>query len=162
MNTMDLVRAALKEDMPQGDITTDSLGLIPREGRARLLAKEDLILSGTGPFELTVLSLDPGARLNWQFAEGKLVLRGQIICTIQGDLLQLLKAERVALNFLGHLSGIATLTSCFVKKVSKMSCARHILSGPPDTAIYTGRVSLVNKSSKILLSERERIYSVHL
>lgn len=118
MNLHELIKAALKEDMPRGDLTTESLALTPREGRARLMAKEDLVLSGTGPFELTMLALEPNAKVVWHFDEGNLVLKGQIICTIHGDLIQVLKAERVALNFLGHLSGIATLTKCFVQKVA--------------------------------------------
>jgi nicotinate-nucleotide pyrophosphorylase (carboxylating) len=114
---MDLILAALKEDMPQGDLTTDSLALTPRFGQARLIAKEDLVLSGTAPFEQTVLALDPNAKVQWHFKEGELILNRQIICHITGDLMQVLKAERVALNFIGHLSGIATYTRCFVKQV---------------------------------------------
>lgn len=117
MTLMDLISAALKEDMPNGDLTTDSLALAPRYGEARLIAKEDLVLSGTAPFEQTVLALDPTARVQWNFKEGALILDRQIICLIAGDLIQLLKAERVALNFIGHLSGIATYTRCFAKAV---------------------------------------------
>jgi nicotinate-nucleotide pyrophosphorylase (carboxylating) len=119
MTLMDLIHAALKEDMPHGDFTTDSLALAPRFGQARLIAKDDLVLSGTAPFEETVLVLDPTARLQWYFKEGDSVLKKQVICNITGDLVQVLKAERVALNFLGHLSGIASLTRKFVLQVEK-------------------------------------------
>lgn len=118
MTLQDLIKAALKEDMPQGDITTESLALLPRSGRARLIAKEDLVLSGTGPFEQVMNALEPLARVQWHFEEGQLALKKQSLCTIHGDLIQILKAERIALNFLGHLSGIATLTRAFVQKVS--------------------------------------------
>ncbi len=118
MTLQELIRAAIKEDMPKGDVTTESLALLPRPGRARLVAKEDLVLSGTGPFEQAMTALDPQARVQWHFEEGQLALKKQLLCTIQGDLIQILKAERIALNFLGHLSGIATLTRCFVKKIS--------------------------------------------
>lgn len=117
MTLMDLIHAALKEDMPSGDLTTDSLALSPRFGQARLVAKEDLVLSGTAPFEETMMVLEPTARIQWHFKEGDLVLNKQVICVITGDLIQILKAERVALNFVGHLSGIATLTRCFVRQV---------------------------------------------
>ncbi len=117
MTLMDLIQAALREDMPKGDLTTDSLALVPRFGQAKLIAKEDLVLSGTLPFEQTMLSLDPTARVQWHFKEGDLILNRQTICHITGDLIQILKAERVALNFIGHLSGIATLTRCFVENV---------------------------------------------
>lgn len=119
MTLMDLIHAALKEDMPSGDFTTDSLALAPRFGQARLVAKEDLVLSGTAAFEETMLVLEPAAKLQWHFKEGDLVLNRQVICVITGDLIQILKAERVALNFIGHLSGIATLTRCFVKQVEQ-------------------------------------------
>lgn len=122
MNLLDLIHAAIQEDMPTGDLTTESLALSPREGRAKLIAKQDLILSGTNAFEMTMQLLDPTAKLKWHFEEGSKILNKQIICTIQGDLIQVLKAERVALNFLMHLSGIATFTSQFVQKVGNMPC----------------------------------------
>lgn len=118
MTLSELVKAAIKEDMPRGDITTESLGLKPRQGRAFLKAKEDIILSGTLPFEETVLSLEPNAKVKWYFEEGQSILKMQNICAIEGDLVQVLKSERVALNFLGHLSGVATHTHRFVKKLS--------------------------------------------
>jgi nicotinate-nucleotide pyrophosphorylase (carboxylating) len=63
--------------------------------------------------------LEPNAKLKWHFEEGDAVLNKQILCTLQGDLIQILKAERVALNFLMHLSGIATFTREFVKRCEK-------------------------------------------
>ncbi len=117
MTTIELIRAALKEDMPLGDITTESLAHKPKVGEALLKAKEDLVLSGANTFEETILFLEPQARVKWQFNEGDLIYKGQNICSIEGDLIQVLKAERVALNFLGRLSGIATFTRHFVKEV---------------------------------------------
>jgi nicotinate-nucleotide pyrophosphorylase (carboxylating) len=117
MTLMDLIHAALKEDMPTGDLTTDAMAISPRLGEARLMAKEDLVLSGAAAFEQTIMALEPAARVQWFFKEGDLILNKQIICSITGDLLQILKAERVALNFIGHLSGIASLTRCYVKEV---------------------------------------------
>ncbi len=121
MTLMELIRAAVKEDMPAGDLTTDSLALAPRFGQARLVAKEDLVLSGTVPFEETMMLLEPTAKVQWFFKEGDLILDRQVICNITGDLLQILKAERVALNFIGHLSGIATFTRCFVQQIEHTS-----------------------------------------
>lgn len=114
----DLIKAAIKEDMPNGDVTTDSLGLTPKPGKAVLKAKEDIILSGLLPFETTVSMLEPNVKIKWHFEEGQRVLKGQNICSLEGDLIQILKAERVALNFLGHLSGIATYTRRFVDAVA--------------------------------------------
>lgn len=118
MTLLELIRAAIKEDMPHGDVTTESLALKPRPGRAKLKAKEDIVLSGAMAFEQSMQALEPTARIKWHFEEGDEILKNQIICTIEGDLVQILKAERVALNFLGHLSGIATHTRRFVKKMA--------------------------------------------
>ena len=117
MILIDLIKAAIKEDMPHGDVTTESMAVTPKQGSAKLKAKEDIILSGTAPFEQCVLILEPNAYIKWYFEDGQEVLKGQNICVIDGDLVQILKAERVALNFLGHLSGIATYTRKFVKKL---------------------------------------------
>lgn len=121
MILLELIRAAIKEDMPSGDVTTEALALKPRPGRARLKAKEDIILSGAVAFEQTMLSLEPNCKVKWHFEEGDSILKNQIICTVEGDLVQILKAERVALNFLGHLSGIATYTRRFVNAVAGTS-----------------------------------------
>jgi nicotinate-nucleotide pyrophosphorylase (carboxylating) len=134
MTLLELIKAAIKEDMPSGDLTTESLALHPRHGRAKLIAKQDLILSGAGAFEQTIHALEPGAKLKWHFEEGHEVLNGQIICTLQGDLVQILKAERISLNFLMHFSGVATLTKKFVKKVEGTSC--KILDTRKTTPIY--------------------------
>ncbi|MES3038880.1 MAG: carboxylating nicotinate-nucleotide diphosphorylase [Bdellovibrionota bacterium] len=118
MTLLQLITDAIKEDLPSGDITTDSLALKPRYGFARLKAKEKIVLSGALPFEQTVNAMEPSAKVQWHFEEGDQILAGQNICTIEGDLIQILKAERVALNFLGHLSGIATHTRRFVDQMN--------------------------------------------
>lgn len=117
MTLLDLIHAAIQEDMPSGDITTESLAQKPKIGVARLRAKQDLMLSGAVAFEQTMHLLEPNARVKWNFEEGHKVLNQQVICSIHGDLIQILKAERVALNFLGQLSGIATYTQLFVQQV---------------------------------------------
>jgi len=115
---LDMIHAALKEDMPQGDLTTESLALAPRLGDARLIAKCDMTLSGSAPFEESLAVLDPNVRIKWFFKEGEQTKNRQVICQVTGDLIQVLKAERVSLNFLGHLSGIASLTRKYVERVA--------------------------------------------
>lgn len=117
LTTYEMIKAALNEDMPKGDITTESLAVRPQHSEAILKAKADIVLSGSTVFEQTVQFLEPNAKLKWLFEEGDIVYKGQNICSIEGDLIQVLKAERVALNFLGRLSGIATLTRQYVKAV---------------------------------------------
>jgi nicotinate-nucleotide pyrophosphorylase (carboxylating) len=112
-----LIDSALTEDLPTGDITTENLALSSRHGTAKLVAKSDLVLSGRAMFEQTVLRLEPQMEVTWLKTDGDHVLKGQAVCTLLGDLIQLLKAERTALNFIQHLSGIATITRTFVEQV---------------------------------------------
>ncbi|MBX3022163.1 MAG: carboxylating nicotinate-nucleotide diphosphorylase [Bdellovibrionales bacterium] len=122
MRPGELIAQAYAEDMPHGDMTTDNLGLNARIGRAKLLAKEDLVLAGRHLFQDCIHHIDKEAELQWLFKDGDLVLNQQAVCWIKGDLLKLLKAERVALNFLGRLSGVATLTRCFVQETRGTKC----------------------------------------
>ena len=162
MTLLDLIKAAFKEDMPDGDLTTESLALSGRRGRAKLIAKQDMVLSGTEAFEQSLLVLDPLAKVKWHFEDGATVLNHQILCSIQGDLIQILKAERVALNFLMHLSGIATFTREFVKEVSphptKILDTRKTLPGYRDlekraVAHGGGHNHRMNLSSAILIKD---------
>lgn len=117
MNIFEIIELAFKEDLPHGDITTDSLAVKNYPGSAKLIAKSDLILSGQDIFERSIKYMDPDAQIKWLFNDGQLVLEKQTICTIKGNLVNILKAERVALNFLGRFSGIATLTRRYVNEV---------------------------------------------
>jgi len=119
MSTETLIEIGLSEDLPQGDATTNALGVKQKFGYGRLVAKQDLTLSGCLVFEEIFKRLDPTAQLKWHFDDGKSVYKNQNVCTFSGNLISLLTAERISLNFLMHLSGIATLTSQFVKKIQK-------------------------------------------
>ena len=112
-----LIDQALNEDIPNGDLTTDSLGLSVKIGKARLIAKEDLVLSGSNVFTQTIRKLAADTILKWYFNDGQMILKGQTVVLIEGNLVGVIKAERVALNFLGHLSGIATYTRCFANRL---------------------------------------------
>lgn len=122
MKLSELIERAYAEDLPNGDVTTDNLELKERIGDARLVAKEDLVLAGREVFEGCIKYIAPATALKWQFNSGDFVLKQQTVCWLRGDLIPLLRAERVALNFLGHLSGIATLTRCFVQETRNTGC----------------------------------------
>jgi nicotinate-nucleotide pyrophosphorylase (carboxylating) len=122
LNLSEIIRAAFVEDLPRGDLTTDQLGLGKRLGKARLIAKEDLVLAGAQVFTECIHFQDPEIELHWQLKDGDLVLNQQTVAWLKGDLLQILRAERVSLNFLGRLSGIATLTRCFVQETAGTTC----------------------------------------
>jgi len=117
VNIFEIIEHAFREDLPQGDITTDSLAIKNYPGSAKVIAKSDMILSGKDLFERCIKHLEPEAQIKWLFEDGQIVLSKQTICTIKGNLINIVKAERVALNFLGRFSGIATLTRRFANEV---------------------------------------------
>ena len=118
-----LIEIALQEDIGTGDITTAALfgddPLAVPQKTAVIVAKEDLVLAGLEIVRRVFDTVDH--HLGWErFCEdGQVIPRGGKIARISGRLDSLLKAERTALNFLQHLSGIATLTRQFVDKVKK-------------------------------------------
>lgn len=122
MDLNEIISLALAEDAPHGDLTSEVTVPKDKMGHATLVAKSDLVFSGREAFTKTFEQVDPEVRLTWLFKDGSEVLQGQAICNITGRLQSLLKAERVALNFAGHLSGVATLTRSFVQQVDGTSC----------------------------------------
>lgn len=117
MKVNELIAAAFAEDLPHGDLTTDNLGVAEKNGHAFLVAKADIKLSGQNLFTESILFLEPRCQIRWFFKDGDTVLKNQKIAALSGDLLQIIKAERVALNFLGRLSGIATHTHLFISRI---------------------------------------------
>lgn len=111
-----LIRAALAEDMGEGDITTGSIVAVSRRGEAEMIAREEMVVAGLFVAEAVFKKLDGGARFRAVFKDGERVKKGKVIARVSGRLSALLAGERVALNFLQRLSGIATKTSEFVKK----------------------------------------------
>ncbi len=112
-----IVESALEEDLGlRGDITSQ-LVLTGREGpgRAVILSREPGVLAGRRLAELTFQTIDPALEVDFQFQDGQTFLENAEIAQIQGSPASILMAERVALNFLGWLSGIATLTRRFVE-----------------------------------------------
>jgi nicotinate-nucleotide pyrophosphorylase (carboxylating) len=113
-----LIEQALLEDIHTGDITTQAVVSGKRFASARLIAKEPLVLAGLFVAEKVFLRLNPEARFNACFVEGAVAGAGEIIATVEGNASELLMAERVALNLLQRMCGIATLTSRYVEAVN--------------------------------------------
>lgn len=111
-----LIDLALAEDISHGDIT--SQGLIPPElqGKASILAKAEGIIAGGEVTKRVFLKVDPSLKVELLIQDGARVKPGDIVATIFGNVISILKAERVALNFLQRLSGIASLTAKFIAK----------------------------------------------
>ncbi|MGH7680996.1 MAG: carboxylating nicotinate-nucleotide diphosphorylase [Candidatus Eiseniibacteriota bacterium] len=112
-----LVRLALTEDLGGGDATTDAVVDEGASARAHISSKQEGILAGTEVASLAFRELDPGATIEWLVKEGGPLTKGGQFATIAGKARAILSAERVALNYLQHLSGIATMAHAFVKAV---------------------------------------------
>ncbi len=116
-----LIMAALKEDMPLGDITTDNLIDMSSISKALLIAKEDGIIAGLDVAERVFKLLNADIKFSRYFEDGDSVRNGEKIALIEGNTRAILKAERTSLNLLQRLSGIATKTSEFCEKIKGSS-----------------------------------------
>lgn len=117
-----LILLALEEDLGRGDVTT--LATVPsdQEAEGRITAKADLTVAGLPLGERILRALDRDAGFRALVAEGSAVGRGEMVAELWGKASTLLVAERTLLNFLQHLSGVATLTRRFVDAVAGTSC----------------------------------------
>ncbi len=107
------VRAALDEDLSLGDVTTAALFPDPLLGRGTILAHESLIVAGVVVARLVFSEVDESLQILQSLQDGRRAEAGSSVLTLEGDARSILMGERVALNFLQHLSGIATLTAQF-------------------------------------------------
>ena len=114
-----LIGTALEEDIGSGDVTTTG-ALTGREtGYAKAVAKSDTVVAGIDIFRETFLFMDPGVKFTAFAEDGKLVKRGDVIAELNGRLMSILMAERVALNFFQRMCGIATMTRRFADAVKE-------------------------------------------
>ena len=111
------VRAGLEEDLGGGDITTTALFSKPVPAHASIIAQQPMVVAGLAAAVQTFLMVDPSLRLTTHTHDGDHIPAGAALLDIEGDGRTILQAERVALNFLQHLSGIATLTNKFCQAV---------------------------------------------
>ena len=107
----DLIQTALREDLGTGDITTLSVIEKDREAHGRLIAKEDGVLCGLELISDVYAALDEEVRVVYHAEEGTHVHRSDLVAEVFGPARSLLSGERVALNLVQHLSGIATATA---------------------------------------------------
>lgn len=106
----DIIRFALREDMNAGDLSTESVCPERREAEVQLIAKAEGVIAGLDVFERAFTLLDPCTSFDARVADGDAVEPGQLLGIVRGDARVLLSGERVALNFLQRMSGIATYT----------------------------------------------------
>ena len=117
-----LIQIALDEDAAFNDLTAQATITADATGNARITAKAAGILSGITIANEVFSTIDEKISCNWLLNDGDAVASGDIICELSGSLRTLLAAERTALNFLQHLSGIASATNSFVIQLEGTDC----------------------------------------
>jgi nicotinate-nucleotide pyrophosphorylase (carboxylating) len=117
-----LITMALEEDLGRGDVTT--LATIPPDcpAKGKITAKADLTIAGLPLIERILHVVDATTGFRGLVAEGSPAKKGEVVCELWGNAATLLSTERTMLNFLQHLSGIATLTRRFVEAVAGTPC----------------------------------------
>jgi nicotinate-nucleotide pyrophosphorylase (carboxylating) len=128
------VAAALEEDLGQaGDITTDAIVPVEAEGSAAIVARQAGVVAGLDLAEAAFRALDPEIDFKRVVDDGGKVAAGRAIAQISGKTRAILTGERTALNFVGRLSGIATLTASFVEAIkgtsARIACTRKTTPG---------------------------------
>lgn len=131
----DLIRLALKEDITCEDVSTNALIREAKPGHVDLICKQDGVLAGLPVFERVFKILDPGTRLTSELRDGDEIKNGQLMGVVTGDIRALLSGERVALNYLQRMSGIATYT----RRITKL------LEGSATTLLDTRKTSPNNR-----------------
>jgi nicotinate-nucleotide pyrophosphorylase (carboxylating) len=116
------IERALEEDLGLGDATTAALFERAVPARARIIAQQPMVVAGVQVAEAVYAEVDPAVKMLRRVPEGTSVTPGTVVFEVEGDGRSLLMAERLALNFLQRLSGIATLTARFCDAVRGYRC----------------------------------------
>lgn len=129
-----IVRRSLDEDLGTGgDVTSRAVISPDATARAHIVAREEGVLAGVQPASLTFALVDRTVELRFDVEDGASVGVGEVVATVEGWTRSILTAERTALNFLGHLSGVATATGVLVAAISgtdaKICCTRKTTPG---------------------------------
>lgn len=114
-----LILEALKEDISSEDVTTNSVMKEAVAGEVDLICKQNGIIAGLEVFERVFTLLDPDTKVELYYKDGEEVKNGQLMGKVKGDIRVLLSGERVALNYLQRMSGIATYTNSVAKLLER-------------------------------------------
>jgi len=118
-----IIDLALEEDTGRGDITSEALIPPNLAGRASLLAKEEGVLAGGEVARIAFLKVDPSLEVEILIQDGNRIKPGDILATVHGRVINILKAERVVLNFLSRLSGVASETARYIARLEGLNVA---------------------------------------
>lgn len=140
-----LVQAALLEDLCRaGDLTTDAIVPADAVAETRLVSRQEGVLAGLDLARLAFQAMDPGISFSASLRDGADLSPGTEIARLHGNARAMLTAERVALNFLCHLSGVATATASIARAISgygaRVTCTRKTLPGLRAVQKYAVRV----------------------
>ena len=117
-----LAEEALREDRAGDDITTAALVPTEQRGRAIIIAKAEGVLAGLPVAEAVFAAVDPALAWRNERSDGDRLSPGDRVATVEGPLGSMLRGERVALNFLTHLSGVATATAAVLEAIKDSGC----------------------------------------
>jgi len=117
-----IIKNALLEDSYNGDVTSERIFEMSDCCTGQLIAKEAGIIAGTEVFKRVFDMLDSSIRVEFHVLEGQRLTNKTLIATVSGPIIPILKGERIALNILQKMSGIATLTDQYVKAISGLMC----------------------------------------
>ncbi|OGP68381.1 MAG: nicotinate-nucleotide diphosphorylase (carboxylating) [Deltaproteobacteria bacterium RBG_16_44_11] len=112
-----IIKTALKEDIGAGDITTKAIVSPKKMGQAQAIAKDDFVVAGINIFKKVFLFVDERIKFKIFITEGNITRKGELLAQVSGALASILQAERVALNILQRMCGIATQTRRYVDAV---------------------------------------------
>jgi nicotinate-nucleotide pyrophosphorylase (carboxylating) len=113
----EVIDYALAEDLSQGDVTTETLLPPELRGRASILVKASGVLAGINVARMVFQQVDPNLKFKESVSDGQRIWPGDVVATVEGRVTSILKGERVALNFLQRLSGIASETNRYVEAI---------------------------------------------
>ena len=157
-----VVKKALEEDLrPRGDITTSLINSKNKIIKAKIIAKQDGIIAGLDFCKTAFKSVGREAIFSKKVSDGKKIKKNKLIAEIKAKAKTILTAERTALNFLNHASGVATITNQFVKKIgkkTKICCTRKTTPNLRTLEKYAvkkggGHNHRYNLSDEILIKE---------
>lgn len=137
------IRMALEEDMPSGDISTDSVIPDRRQARVELVCKQSGVIAGLAVFRRVFEILDPLTVVTPLVRDGEQIKEGQLMATVEGDVRTLLSGERTALNYLQHMSGVATYTRRMVDMLAEAGSRAQLV----DTRKTTPGMRIFDKAA---------------
>ncbi len=121
MNKQEIIKLSLLEDLASGDVTTDPI-FTTQTTTAKLIAKEEGILAGVEVLIEVFKQVDPTVKIEFYVADGEPVSDQQLLAVLSGPTKSILHAERVALNLMQRMSGVATLTNQYVSQLASSTC----------------------------------------